>query len=66
MTDLSKEFDWLPLEFLVVKLHISGFIFLHQDRFTYVTNRKQKAKVNSVKSSPCIKGGTLDDVIKTL
>ena len=64
LIDLSKKFDCLSLEYLLVKVHTYDFIFLHQDWFTNITNRKQKTKINSVYRSPYIKGDTLDDVIK--
>ena len=47
LTDLSKAFDWLSYELLVAKLHAYGFSFgalrlIH----SYLTNRKQRTKVN--------------------
>ena len=48
LTDLSKAFDCLFHELLLAKLHAYGFSFaalklIHR----YLTNRKQRAKVNS-------------------
>ena len=52
LTDLSKAFDYLSNELLLVKLHAYGFSFaalrlIH----SYLTNRKQRTKVNSSYSS---------------
>ena len=48
LTDLSKAFDYLSNELLLAKLHAYGFSFaalrlIH----SYLTNRKQRTKVNS-------------------
>ena len=52
LTDLSKAFDCLSHELLLAKLHAYGFSFaalrlIH----SYLTNRKQRTKVNSSYSS---------------
>ena len=52
LTDLSKTFDCLSHELLLEKLHAYGFSFaalrlIH----SYLTNRKQRTKVNSIYSS---------------
>ena len=52
LTDLSKAFDYLSHELLLAKLHAFGFSFavlrlIH----SYLTNKKQRTKVNSSYSS---------------
>ena len=48
LTDLLKAFDYLSHELLLTKLHAYGFSFaaLRLIR-SYLTNRKQRTKVNS-------------------
>ena len=52
LTDLSKAFDFLSHELFLAKLHAYGFRFAAL-RFihSYLTNRKQRTKVNSSYSS---------------
>ena len=47
LTDLSKAFDCLPHELLLAKLHAYGFsIAALRLIHSYLTNRKQRTKVN--------------------
>ena len=47
LTDLSKVFDCLPHELLLAKLHSYGFsIVALRLIHGYLTNRKQRTKVN--------------------
>ena len=48
LTDLSKAFDCLSHDLLIVKLHANGFS-LNALRLvhSYLTNREQRTKVNS-------------------
>ena len=52
LTDLLKDFDCLSHDLLIAKLHAFGLdlvsLNLQQD---YLTNRKQKTKVNSVQDT---------------
>ena len=52
LTDLSKAFDCLSHELLIAKLHAYGFS-LNASRLahSYLTNRKQRTKINSKYSS---------------
>ena len=48
LTDLSRAFDYLPHELLLAKLHAYGFsISALKLIHNYLTNRKQRAKINS-------------------
>ena len=52
LTDLSKAFDYLSHELLLAKLHVYGFSFSALRLIlSYLTNRKQRTKVNSSYSS---------------
>ena len=48
LTDLSKAFDCLSYDLLIVKLHAHGFS-LNALRLvhSYLTNREQRTKINS-------------------
>ena len=50
LTDLSKAFDYLSHELLLAKLHAYVFAALRLIH-SYLTNRKQRTKVNSSYSS---------------
>ena len=48
LTDLSKVFECLSRELLLVKLHAYGFsISALRPIYSYLANRKQKTKINS-------------------
>ena len=52
LTDLSKAFDCLSHELLLAKMHAYGFSFAALTLIhSYLTNRKEKTKVNSSYSS---------------
>ena len=52
LTDLSKDFDCLPHDLIIPELDVYGFSF-SSARFiySYLSNRKQRTKINSAYSS---------------
>ena len=52
LTNLSKAFDCLPYELLIVKLHAYGFsLSALRLMYSYLSNRKQRKKINESYSS---------------